>query len=66
LIENLTIVPVSDWMKGLVEQSFLKGNQIHRIYNGIDLNVFSPQDSKNAVYERYGIPVKNKIILNLI
>lgn len=63
LIENLTIVPVSDWMKGLVEQSFLKGNQIHRIYNGIDLNVFSPQDSKNAVYERYGIPVKNKIIL---
>lgn len=62
-IENLTIVPVSDWMKELVEQSFLKGNHIHRIYNGIDLNVFSPQDSKETVYDKYGIPKENKILL---
>ena len=62
-IENLTIVPVSDWMKELIEQSFLKGNPIHRIYNGIDLNVFSPYESKESVCQRYSIPKPNKIIL---
>lgn len=62
-IENLTIIPVSDWMKDLVEQSFLKCNHIHRIYNGIDLNVFYPQDNKKIVYNRYRIPIENKIVL---
>lgn len=62
-VENLTIVPVSDWMKELVERSFLKNNHIQRIYNGIDLNVFALQESKASVCQRYSIPERNKILL---
>ena len=40
--KNLTIVPCSDWMAGLVRQSFLKDKQIEVIKNGVDLNVFKP------------------------
>ena len=43
LIENqLTLVPVSDWLADIVEQSFLRHCNIHRIYNGIDTEVFRP------------------------
>lgn len=38
----LTIVAVSDWLKKEIAQSFLKGNKIKRIYNGVDTNVFKP------------------------
>lgn len=39
---NMYIVPVSNWLGNLVEQSFLKGKSINVIHNGIDLNVFKP------------------------
>lgn len=62
-VDNMTIVPVSDWMKGLVEQSFLKECNIRRIYNGVDINTFVPSDSKSVVYKRYNIPAGCKIVL---
>lgn len=62
-VDNMIIVPVSDWMKGLVEQSFLKGCNIRRIYNGVDINTFAPSDSKSVVYKRYNIPAGCKIVL---
>ncbi|MBO4334146.1 MAG: glycosyltransferase [Paludibacteraceae bacterium] len=40
--ENLTIVPVSDWMGDFVKQSFLRKKKIHVIKNGVDLNIFRP------------------------
>lgn len=40
--QNLHIVTVSEWLAGLVKQSFLKGKDIRVINNGIDLNVFKP------------------------
>lgn len=40
--QQLHLVPVSDWLAGLVKQSFLKECSISRIYNGIDLTTFSP------------------------
>lgn len=40
-VPNLTLVPVSDWLKSQLEQSFLSEYPIKTIHNGIDLNVFS-------------------------
>ncbi len=42
-IENqLTLVPVSDWLADIVGQSFLQHCRVHRIYNGIDTEAFRP------------------------
>lgn len=50
--KNLTVVAVSDWLKALAEQSFLKCHPIERIYNGINLSVF-----KN--HADWGVNVRN-------
>lgn len=41
--KNLHIVPVSDWLSQITEQSFFKNNIIHVIKNGVDINVFRPK-----------------------
>ena len=63
-LSNLTIVTVSEWMKGEMSQSFLKDCRYLVIHNGIDLNVFEPQADDKAVRERYGLSDKH-IILGL-
>ena len=42
-VPNLTLITVSDWLSGVVAESFLKEQQLKRIYNGIDLSVFCPR-----------------------
>lgn len=44
-LNKLTIVPVSDWLEGLVRQSFLSSKNICTIKNGIDLQIFKPSPS---------------------
>lgn len=44
---NLHIVTVSEWLAGLVKDSFLKGKDIRVINNGIDINVFKPIPMKH-------------------
>lgn len=44
-IENLQIVTPSNWLNGVVKESFLKKFPVTTIYNGIDLNVFKPLKS---------------------
>lgn len=39
---NVHIVVVSDWLKGLVKQSYLKNKDIRVINNGVNLDVFKP------------------------
>lgn len=56
---NLTIVPVSYWLGGLVEQSFFKDKPIKVIYNGVDLNIFKNRDSNL----RYKLGLEGKIVL---
>jgi glycosyltransferase involved in cell wall biosynthesis len=41
---NLTIVTPSKWLKNLVELSFLKSYNVEVINNGIDLDVFKPEN----------------------
>ena len=44
-INNLTIVPVSKWLGGIVENSFLGDKNIVVINNGVDTDVFKPLES---------------------
>lgn len=44
-IENMTIVTPSEWLAGLVKESYLKNYPIKVINNGIDLNIFKPTES---------------------
>lgn len=62
--DRLTIVPVSEWIRGEMSNSFLKNCQFQVIHNGIDLNVFSVQDNEQGVRQRYGLGDK-RIILGL-
>ena len=41
-LNNLTIVPVSHWLDGVVKESFFNNSRTYVIHNGIDLNVFKP------------------------
>lgn len=61
-IPSLTIVPVSEWLGKNIAQSHLKERPIQVIYNGIDLDVFKPQ--QKDVHLRYGIEGK-KIVLGV-
>lgn len=44
-VENLTIITPSEWLAGLVKESFLSEYPVKVINNGIDLNVFKPTES---------------------
>lgn len=55
-VKNMTIVPVSKWVGGLVSESFLGKYPIIPIYNGIDTGVFKPTASN--LRERLGLQDK--------
>ncbi|MFI3262885.1 MAG: glycosyltransferase [Rikenellaceae bacterium] len=59
-LKDLTLVPVSDWLAGVVKKSFLKNSKIHRIYNGVNIDVFKPQpeDTCRTLRSKYGFGVK--------
>lgn len=42
---EITIVTPCEWLKGLVELSFLKEYPVEVIYNGIDCNTYRPKDT---------------------
>lgn len=43
-MKGLTLVTPSNWLAGLVRESFLKDYPVRVIPNGIDLDVFAPQE----------------------
>lgn len=61
-VSNLSIVTPSEWLKGLVEKSFLKEYDVMAIPNGVDLSIFKPTPSDFR--EKYGLTNK-KIILGV-
>jgi len=42
-MDRLTIVPVSDWIRREMQDSYLKDKPFQVIHNGIDLSVFRPE-----------------------
>lgn len=61
--EQLTIVPVSEWIAGEMRQSFFKNYPLHVIHNGIDLDTFRPYPT-DEVKEKYGLQGK-KIVMGI-
>ena len=61
-LDNLTIVPVSNWLSNLVSHSYLCDFPRKVIHNGIDLNLFKPTETN--LRQRYNL-VGKKIILGV-
>lgn len=57
----LTLVPVSDWMRGEMQQSFLGGCEFRVIHNGINIDSFNLCDTTNVV-ARYGLAGKHLLL----
>lgn len=52
-LDNLVMVPVSEWLGRLTKKSFMGKYPINVIHNGIDLSIFKPQ--KNTLKEELGL-----------
>lgn len=65
---DITIITPSEWLAGIVKDSFMKDVPVKVINNGIDLSIFQPIDRTDTQYEkiksRYGLEGK-KIILGV-
>lgn len=59
--DKLTIVPVSQWIKGELDRSFLAGYPMKVIHNGIDLDIFKVYDAAE-VREKYALGDKRIIL----
>lgn len=58
-VKNLTLVPVSQWIQGEIGKSFLCDKRSLVIYNGVDISLFHPSESK----VKYNYGVENKSLL---
>ena len=59
--DKLTIVPVSEWIRGEMEHSFLKEYNFRVIHNGINLEVFDVYEAE-AVRSKYSLQGKRIIL----
>lgn len=59
--DRLTIVPVSEWIKGEMQHSFFKGYDMRVIHNGIDTEIFKPSVDTD-IRKRYGISGKHILL----
>jgi putative colanic acid biosynthesis glycosyltransferase len=59
-IDNMIIVTPSKWLANLVKQSFLNRYEVQVIYNGVNLDVFKPNNNKNLQHE---MGLTNKFIV---
>lgn len=61
LKDRLMLVPVSDWLANLLQQSFFAGMKFRTIHNGVDIDTFRPRPI-NQVAEEYGLQSRYIII----
>lgn len=63
----ITFVAVCQWMANLVKDSFLGGYPVETIYNGVDVDVFSPLEKTTllTVRNRMGIATRQKVVLGV-
>ncbi|NMD38694.1 MAG: glycosyltransferase [Christensenellaceae bacterium] len=60
-LDNVTLVPPSQWLGDLLKQSFLKDYKVKVIYNGVDKTVFKPTDATNLV-KKYNLEGKHVLL----
>jgi glycosyltransferase involved in cell wall biosynthesis len=53
-VNNITLVPVSNWLEKILKNSFLSDCSIQVINNGINLNIFTPKIG-NIIYTKYNL-----------
>ena len=61
--KNITFVTPSQWLKEIVEESFLKDYPVKMIHNGTDVSIFKPRES--TIRQKYGIKEDSKVILGV-
>ena len=54
-VPNILIVSVSKWLDSLVSESFFKHNSHIVIYNGVDVNIFKPQEVNKTIQSKYNL-----------
>lgn len=59
-VRNLKLIVPSEWLKKLIEKSFLKEYSIEVVYNTVDLSVFKPTESNFR--ERYNLGNKQIVL----
>ena len=64
-VSKMVLVPVSNWLADNLRNSFLKSYPIHRIYNGIDSNIFRIKDNKIKIKEKYNISLNKFVLLGV-
>lgn len=60
-VKNLTVVPVSNWLAGVVANSYLNGKEVTVIHNGVDINMFTPLE-KQQLETKYGLKGKRVVL----
>ena len=60
-VKNLTIIPVSNWLHNHLNDSFLSEHTIKTIYNGVDLDIFRPDERLTNIKQKYNL--NNKFVL---
>ena len=60
-VKNLTLVPVSNWLAGVVANSYLNGKEVTVIHNGVDINMFTPLE-KQQLETKYGLEGKRIVL----
>lgn len=61
--KGICYVAPSKWMLDNLEKSFLGGEKLALIENGIDLDVFRPLDEIEALKRKYGVDPKKKVVM---
>lgn len=61
-VKRMSLVSPSEWLGGLIRQSFLKEYPVEIINNGVDTDLFRPKYVRD-IYQKYGIPEGKHIIL---
>lgn len=59
--KNLVLVPVSNWLEGVLKKSFLKDKPIKTILNGVDVNLFKPVEDCFTL-QKYGLKDINYLV----
>lgn len=60
-LDQLTIVPVSEWIREEMQHSFFRNNQFHVIHNGINTNIFNIYNPEQ-VKQKYGLNGKHILL----
>lgn len=63
-MKNITLVPVSYWLSGLLEDSFLREYPKQVIHNGINIETFNMQNSSFEMHEKLCIE-KHFVVLGV-